>query len=291
MDVTLLSSSVFDIPSSRRVGAIVHDGARDMRLWRGPGWDREVAEHWGGGLQDALKAERDKLGRDLELGELVRVHPGRLHCDMLLWVATRDPEPGVERRPAPDAETLERVVHRALEFAASRSVERIAFPAIGEGPGELEPAERLAIVVRAAHDYEDRCFKAGRAPVVEEVLVCDPRPRAMSDARRSVARLASAASPEAAPTEATPARTTSRRRVASGGARTRRKPTAPKLPPDEVTRARVRADPYDRSRTYGAGDWFVHPKFGVGRVETVTQEGHIEVLFEDGQQRKMLHAR
>lgn len=288
MDVTLLSSAVFDIPSSRRVGAIVHDGTTDMRLWPGPGFDREVAEHWGGGLQDALKAERAKLGRDLELGEVVRVHPGRLHCDMLLWIATRGPERGAERQPAPDAKTLEQGVHAALAFVASRSFERVAFPALGDGPGELDPAERLAIVVRSAHAYEERCFEAGRAPIVEEVLVCDARPRVISDTRRRVARLATSASPEPARPE--PA-SKPRRRVAAASKRRTRRAATPRLDPDEVTRARVGSDPYDRSKTYVAGDYFVHPKFGVGRVETVTQEGHIEVLFEDGQRRKMLHAR
>lgn len=287
MDVTLLSSSVFDIPSSRRVGAIVHDGTTDMRLWPGPGWDRELAELWGGGLQDALASERRTLGRDLELGEVVRVHPGRLHCDMLVWVATRGPEPGVERQPAPDADLLGRAVRAALEFAASRSVERVAFPAVGEGPGELEPADRLALVVRAAHAYQEACFAAGKPAVVEEVLACDARGPVVAAARRQVARLATSAGPE--PVRAEPAKP--RRRVASGGGRSRRRTAAPRLDPDAVTRARVAADPYDRSRTYAAGDYFVHPKFGVGRVEAVTQEGHIDVLFEDGQQRKMLHAR
>jgi len=34
----------------------------------------------------------------------------------------------------------------------------------------------------------------------------------------------------------------------------------------------------------------VHPKFGVGQVRKVTPDGAIEVLFEDGTTKKMLHA-
>src|SRR5690606_24022160 len=154
MDVLLLTSSVFDIPSSRRVGAIVHDGAADLRLWPGPGWDRELNEAYGGGLSRALDSERAAPGRDrLALCEVLRVHPGRLHCDFLAWVATREPEPGATRQPAPDAAMLERAVLSVLEFVAARSVERVALPALGAGPGELPVHERLALVVRAAHAY------------------------------------------------------------------------------------------------------------------------------------------
>ncbi len=288
MDVLLLTSSVFDIPSSRRVGAIVHDGAADLRLWPGPGWDRELNEAYGPGLSRALDSERAALGRDsLRFGEVLRVHPGRLHCDFLAWVATREPEPGTARQPAPDAATLERAVTSVLEFVATRSVERVAFPALGAGPGELPVHERLALVVRAAHLYEDRCFAAGRAPVVEEILVCERSGAAVSLARREVRSLAATAAPEAARTdEPKPAR----RRAAGGRAATR--PSKGRaLDADEVSRRRSGTDPYDRSRSYAPGDWFAHARFGLGRVETVTQEGHIEVLFEDGQKRKMVHGR
>lgn len=286
MDVLLFNSSVFDIPSSRRVGAVVHDGASDLRLWPGPGWDRELNEAYGGDLQRALDAERRALGKDeLELTEVLRVHPGRLHCDMLAWVATRPSEPGSQRQPAPDAALLERAVLSVLEFVATRSVERIAFPALGQGPGELPAAERLAIVVRAAHAYQERCFASGKAPVVEEVLVCEPSPAAVSQARRLVRDLAGAAAPE--PARPAEPKREGRRRVAGAS-----KPRLKKgLDPDEVSRRRITAEPYDRSRDYTIGDWFTHPKFGAGRVEQVTQEGHIEVLFEDGEKRKMVHRR
>jgi O-acetyl-ADP-ribose deacetylase (regulator of RNase III) len=290
MDVTLLTSAVFDIPSSRRVGAIVHDGTTDLRLWPGPGWDRELGSQYGDGLQRALDAERAALpGKELPIGEVVRVHPGRLHCDMLVWAATRPPEPGTARNPAPDAELLERTVDAVLAFVATRDVERVAFPALGVGPGELPVHERLAIIVRASHAYADRCFAAGRAPVVEEVLVCERSATAVSQARQKVRNLASSAAPE--PVRAAASSEPERRRRSAGGSRAATRPKRGVLDRDEVAQQRATSDPYDRSRVYGVGQWMVHPKFGAGRVELVTQEGHIEVLFEDGQRRKMLHNR
>ena len=63
------------------------------------------------------------------------------------------------------------------------------------------------------------------------------------------------------------------------------------LEPEAVARMRVTAEPYSMRQTYALGDWLVHPKFGVGRVEQVTPTGSIVVLFEDGAQRNMVHAR
>jgi hypothetical protein len=60
---------------------------------------------------------------------------------------------------------------------------------------------------------------------------------------------------------------------------------------DENARARATAGPYDRAHKYAAGDFFLHPKFGVGRVEELTPEGFIVVLFEGGDTRRLLHAR
>jgi hypothetical protein len=180
---------------------------------------------------------------------------------------------------------LERAVHAVLEFVATRDVERVAFPALGSGPGELEVHERLAIVVRAAHAYQEKCFAEGRAPIVEEILVCERSPTAISRARKEVRSLAGAAAPE--PGRAAPEPRPEKRRRAAGPSR----PKKGLLDRDEVARRRVASDPYDRSRSYAVGDWMVHPTFGAGRVELVTQEGHIEVLFEDGNRRKMVHAR
>ena len=163
MDVLFLNSSVFDIPSSKRVGAIVHDGAADLRLWPGPSMDRELNDKYGPGLQKALDVELKQLGKEsLEALEVVRVHPGRLHCDFLAWIVTRGVELGGSRDQAPAAEQLTAAVMAILQFASGRSVQRVAFPALGDGPGELSVEERLAIIVKTAHRYEEECFAAGR---------------------------------------------------------------------------------------------------------------------------------
>ncbi|HEX6241007.1 MAG TPA: hypothetical protein VFZ61_08940, partial [Polyangiales bacterium] len=57
-----------------------------------------------------------------------------------------------------------------------------------------------------------------------------------------------------------------------------------------VAQHRVTGKPYDRGHRYQESEWFVHPRFGVGQVRRVTPEGSIEVLFEDGSLKKMLHA-
>src|SRR5687768_17177169 len=107
MDVTLLATSVYDLPSSRRVGAIVYDGTVDLRLWPGPGTDRLLLAAYGPTLQPVLDAERAQLeGERLPKGGMIRVHPGKLHCDLLVWIGTRDPEPGTERSAAPSREAI-----------------------------------------------------------------------------------------------------------------------------------------------------------------------------------------
>ncbi|MBX3249866.1 MAG: hypothetical protein KF901_21995, partial [Myxococcales bacterium] len=167
MEVTLVHRSVYGLPSNQRVGCIVYDGAADMQLWPGPGPDNELLEHYGDNLQQMLDTELRQIeGRLLAIPSVVRVHPGRLHCNFLAWVATREPEPGTERTPAPKAELITQAVLEAMRFAAARSVDRIAFAALGAGEGELPRAERLALVVRAAHAYQDECTREGRAPVV-----------------------------------------------------------------------------------------------------------------------------
>jgi hypothetical protein len=65
----------------------------------------------------------------------------------------------------------------------------------------------------------------------------------------------------------------------------------PRLDEMDVARARASARPWDRAVRYGRGQWFVHVKFGAGRVEEVTPDGFIVCLFEDGETRKLIHAR
>lgn len=296
MDVLLLNSAVYDIPSARRVGAIVFDGAADMQLWPGPSADRDLAEQWGEGLQEALDTQLRQIGvKELGLSDCARVHRGKLHCDFLCWVCSKPSEPGESRSPAPNAETLTRAVTAALEFVAAKAVVRVAFGAIGAGPGELEAAERLAIIVRAARAYEDKCYAEGRPQGIEEVLVCERSSAILANARRRVEALAKGvAAPRPAPaSDAPPAKAKSSSSRKSGAASAVRKPTraSTRLDPDEVAMRRPSAIPYDRTRRFTAGEWLAHPKFGVGRVNEITPEGAMVVLFEDNEQRKMLQNR
>ena len=65
-----------------------------------------------------------------------------------------------------------------------------------------------------------------------------------------------------------------------------------RLDPAAVAGARVRAVPYDRGRTYAPGDWFIHPKLGAAQVKHVLgPERMVSALFEDGEERKLIHAR
>src|SRR5690606_9834997 len=59
----------------------------------------------------------------------------------------------------------------------------------------------------------------------------------------------------------------------------------------EVASHRLSAERYAMKTRYSAGDWFVHPKFGVGKVERVIDASSIEVRFEDGSLKKLVHAR
>ncbi len=291
MDVHLISTSALSLPSSQRVDAIVHDGTTDLRPWPGPGPDRELTEHYGPELNAVLERERERLeDGELPIGGMIRLHRGKLHCDFLLWVATRPPENAGIAAPAPDREVLVTAVKDALAFVSERHVARVAFRVLGSGPKEMDEIERIVLVARAANEYHEACYAAGRPSGVEEVLVCHPHSSKISAARRQLGRAVKMAALPAAPKEEKPA---TKRRTASGG--TRKAPAKRKLKPtldeDEIARARATASPYDRSRTYTPGDYFLHSKFGVGRVDELTPEGFIIVLFEGGDTRRLLHAR
>lgn len=294
MDVQLITSSVLELPTAQRADVIVHDGTTDLRVWPGPGPDRELAEHYGSELSNVLERERGRLdGGELPIGGMRRLHRGRLHCEFLLWVATRPPETRGIQAPAPGAEVLSNAVKAALRFVAERRVDRVAFGPLGAGPDALDEVERLVLVAKAANAYYDECFQEGRPANIEEVLVCHPFSSKVGEARRALGRSVKVVQPAPAPAASQKSAPT-RRRVASGGARkTARKPTIPKarLSEDEVGRARASAEVYDRAREYALGDFFVHPKFGVGRVEELTPEGFIMVLFEGGALRRLLHRR
>ena len=285
MDVLLTRRSLYSLPSKQRVGALVYDGASDMQLWPGPGPDRDLRDHYGDRLQQALDAELRHTGQGaLEIPSVIRVHPGRLHCDFLAWVATREPEPGSEQSPAPDAEQLKAAVFAALRFVAERSVERVAMAALGHGPGELPRAERIEIIARAAHEYEEICYQEGRAAGVEEVIVCEPLASIFRQAEQKVRGLAKPSEPEpevrAAPTP--------RRRASAPRKTAVKKPT---VDPAEWNAGRAVAETYSMRARYSHSQWLSHPKFGIGRVEDVTPEGAIVVLFEDGSLKKLAHGR
>ncbi|MEM1418374.1 MAG: macro domain-containing protein [Myxococcota bacterium] len=283
MDVTLVNRSVFDLPSKQRVGAIVYDGTADMQLWPGPGPDKELQEHYGDDLQRNLDAELKQTGDTvLEPGAVIRVHPGRLHCNFLAWVALRDPEPGTERSTAPAAEAVRAAVLTALEFAAERSVERVAFPAIGSGTGELERGERLAIVVEAAEAYQAKRTEEGKPPVVEEVLVCEANGPAFRAAKKAVKGKAKVAEKEAAPAKKKAAKKTTRKRST---------PAKPKITADELATHKASAETYSPRNTYVTGDFFNHTKFGLGKVLDVPMPDRISVVFEDGALKTLLHGR
>jgi O-acetyl-ADP-ribose deacetylase (regulator of RNase III) len=271
---------------------LVHDGSCDFRLWPGPGPDRNLLEAYGAGLHGALDAQRENHG-SLPIGEVVRIHPGKLHCNYLLWASARGPEQDGQQGAAAGGELLERIVTRCLEVAAHNGSLSVGFGALGEGPAALPPEQRLATVVRAAHRYQESCYATGRPARVEVVRVCDPRSGVTAAARRLVGRLAQAA-PEPPPARLGAAESASKRTVSLGRKRsaggTGRRRAADVLDENEVAQRRVTARPYDRGQRYAEGEWFLHSRFGVGQVRRVTPEGAIEVLFEDGSTKKMLHA-
>ncbi len=289
MDISILQASVYELPTSRRVGVIVHDGTTDLRVWPGPGPDKELAYAYGPQeLARLLDGERSRAGGAVPVGTVLRLHPGRLHCDFLLWIATRGPEHAGIQASAPSEAILTRAVLDALDFVATRNVLRVAFPALGAGPSAIGDAERLAIIASACGAYYERCLEEGRANWIEEVLLCDPRLSVVTAARKLARAVAKAADKESAPR----VESASRPSRASAGAAPKRPSAArkPSLDPREVAYARANARPWDRNTRYRVGDFFVHVKFGVGRVEEITPDQFAVVLFEDGNVRRLIHA-
>ncbi|MBX3273254.1 MAG: hypothetical protein KF729_23530 [Sandaracinaceae bacterium] len=295
MDVQLIAASVLDLPSSQRVDAIVHDGTTDLTLWRPPGADRDLLEQFGEELPTVLERERAQHPDGLALGELVRLHRGKLHCDFLVWVATRPPERDGVQADAPSAEVITRAVTDVLRFVSERHVARVAFGALGGGPKALPDADRLVLVARAANAFYDACYAEGRPTGIEEVLVCHPLASKIRDARRALGASVGIVEREAPPARAAEPAAPRRRSPAAPRAKaaTGRKGSraAPTLSADEIGHARATAPAYDRAVTYEPGQYVVHAKFGVGRVDALTPEGFILVLFESGETKRLLHGR
>lgn len=75
----------------------------------------------------------------------------------------------------------------------------------------------------------------------------------------------------------------------------RRKASPPKLVPlrlgeDEIAAARASARHWVRQDRFAVNEYFLHPKFGVGLVTGLTEQGYIVCLFADGDTRKLIHA-
>ncbi len=297
MDISLVRASIYDLPSRQRLDALVYDGSSDMQLWPGRGADFDLDERFGGRLQEALDAEVRQLpGKILPLFEVVRVGRGRLHCDFLAWVATRPPQSGTRPEPAPDQKGIARAVKAALHFASTRHVKRIGFGALGAGPGELPPAERLITIIRAAHEYEEQCAASGQATGIEEVLVCETlgatyqkvaaAVRDMAKIENLLAQAPAARSAAIAKRESTSSQSGAGRKVATRKGQ--------KLSVQEVDAHRHSARPYSPRIRFTAGDWISHVRFGIGRVEDTSPGESTEqarVLFEDGVERRLVHAR
>ena len=301
MDVVLANASVFALPGSQRADAIAYDGTLDLGLWRPPGPDRDLLELYGDTLSAVLSKERALLSSGkLALGAGVRLHPGKLRCDYLIWLGVKPPHGKDEPAPAPALSVIEQAVGAALELASKHDTSRVAFGVFGSGPGQAEASERLAAVVRGAHEFRARLLKKGASTPIEEVLVCSPSSADIAKARRLTSRLTKtvAIEPQARPVER------SSTRSSGGGARgasspgrsvatpASRKGRSRRLDPEDVALARTRAQPYDRNRTYYEGEWFMHPTFGAGQVQLVLAgERMVTALFEDGEERKLIHAR
>lgn len=296
MDILLLQASVLHLPSSKRASALVYDGTVDLGLWRPPGPDRDLWDAYGDELRGVLDKERKRLpGQVLPPNGVLRLHPGKLHCDFLIWVGGRPEHGDTEAAPAPSIDTIAEMTRKVIEFVAEHDVVRVAFPALGKGRGEAPVVDRMVAIVKAVAAYKEACFEAGRPTHIEEVIVCDPSSANVAKAKRLVEKLAKAGYAEPAPPPPSAASSAPRAPRTSSAARsgegTGRKRGAPRLNPEDVVQARVRAPAYDRSHSYGEGDFFIHPTFGVGQVKVVKPERMVVVLFEDGQERTMIHAR
>ncbi len=309
MDIEVFCGDVFDLPSTHRVNAILHDGARDLRAWSGPGCDKRLARQHGRDLDALLDSERKTLeAGHLALGGVHRLHPGKLRCDYLLWLATREPERGVARAPAPDLSTLAVALTHALEYVATRGGQRVAFAELGEGPDAPKSEVRLEALARASAAFAERRASAGQPAVVETVLLCvAARPLALTVASRLRAMLRDspvvgfrsglalpgsalgAESREKSGVRASKLSASGRRNTSASGGKSASGRRGIAFDDDDLARGRASAVGYQRDHRFSVGDWVAHPKFGLGRVQQVEPEGRMRVLFEDKEERRLLH--
>ncbi|MGB0680154.1 MAG: hypothetical protein ACPGUV_10875 [Polyangiales bacterium] len=283
MDLAVVADHPYALPSAQRVGAIFYEGAADLRLWPRSGPDRLLREFYGDGLAANLDRARETLTADtLAVGDVLRLQPGRLHCDFLLWLATRPADGELELAPAAAPSVIEAVLPIALRFAADRHVLRVAMPLLGEGPGAANVAARAQAVAAGCRAYEVQCSQTGTAQVIETLTICThERSTALQLGRLLGAPLKSADKAQAV------------KKVRSSSAKSprRSRSSTPKIDVEAYRAAALTAPAYDKSRTFGPGDWLNHSRFGVGQVQSVTPENFIVVRFVDGSERKMVHAR
>lgn len=301
MDTRIVTGDLFDMPTALRAEAIVHGGAADLRLWPGAGPDRTLLHAYGvTELRALLDGVREKETLPVAQHRILRLHPGKLRADALLWIVMHDAERNAELAPAPSRESIATAADLLIRYAADRSWTRIAFPPLGWGPGEVPAAERIEIIARTSQRYFDECVASGRAPVLEHVYVVTPDSSAATAARRALGSLAKAESArdyqKAPPAErAAPSAKSS----SSSGAKKAPRPasgsraSAARLVLDHaaVENARVSAEMYEPKRSYNAGDWMQHRHFGVGQVQSITPDGFAMVLFEDKEMRRLLAGR
>src|SRR5262249_46516338 len=153
--------------------------------------DRDLLHAYGDSLTSVLAKERSQLARGkLEVGQALRVHPGKLRCDYLIWVASRGPHGETEPARAPALSEIEVLTRAALELACKHGTLRVAFGPLGAGRDAADAAERLAAVVRGADAFRAQRMQEGKSVPVEEVLVCAASAADVAKARRLTARLA-----------------------------------------------------------------------------------------------------
>jgi O-acetyl-ADP-ribose deacetylase (regulator of RNase III) len=292
VEIVLIHASVYSLPVAQRAEAIVYDGAVDLDLWRPLGPDRDLLDAYGDTLPTVLNKERAQIpGRELTRGQAIRIHPGKLRCDFLIWVGSREPHEDTEPATAPALDQIEGMVQNALKLASKHGAVRVAFGNFGAGPGAAEPAERMAALVRGADAYRVACLKDGASQAIEEVFICAAKQADLAAARRLTSKLAkqAVAAPLAGPAPSSPpARAARAPRTSSAP----RKAKARKLDAQEIASAKLQAAPYDRTHAYYSGEWFLHPSFGAGQVVAVFgPERMFTALFEDGEERRLIHAR
>ena len=288
MDITLIQGSAFTLPTAQRASAIVFGGSQNLTTWPGSPVDRELIGLYGPTLPQSLAGERSKLASgQLELGQVGRVHPGKLHCDFMIWAATRGAEENGYQGRGAAPEVITQAVLEALRFASQRTALRLAISPIGAGRDEVPEADRLVLIVKACQRFEDEGYAGYKSSQLDEVVICTTSYQAIVSARSSVSNVRVVLSALAKPETKVKLKSESK----APSSKTVSKSKGIVLEPAQIASARSRGEMWDRSRRYSAGEWFVHTRFGAGKVlETLTGD-FMKVAFEDGETREMIHNR